>query len=151
MQKVVDFAFPADPARSALALVLVVDDDETVRRVTQSLVESMGYEVIAASDGIEGLALFREHRARIHGVILDLTMPRMDGAVLFREMQRIQPDVRVLLMSGFAEQQALARFAGEGLAGFIRKPFAREALRTKLDAVLQGAGAPPGNVIPMRA
>jgi DNA-binding NarL/FixJ family response regulator len=70
-------------------------------------------------------------------------MPEMDGAETFGELRRIRPEVRVLLMSGFNEQDAVSRFAGKGLAGFLQKPFKPDALQSKLRAVLDGKGNPP--------
>jgi len=117
----------------------VVDDEETVRSTVQRLVESLGCEAITACDGIDGVEKFRKLASRTAAVVLDLTMPRKDGAEALRELRRIRPDVRVLLMSGFAESHAMARFAGQGVDAFLQKPFTSDELRTKLRAVL---GAP---------
>ncbi len=130
-----ELPFPPN-ARSA-GLILVVDDEEPVRKTTRRMLETLGYEVLAAVDGLDAVAQVRQTGARLSAVLLDLTMPRMDGAEAFREMRQLQPDLRVLLMSGFAEQQALARFAGEGLTGFLQKPFKADRLRDKLADVLR--------------
>jgi len=74
-------------------------------------------------------------------VLLDLTMPVMNGEQALREMQRINPDVRVLLSSGYNEVEAVQRFAGKGLAGFIQKPYTAAALAEKVKEVLSGTGA----------
>ena len=74
-------------------------------------------------------------------VLLDMTMPRMDGEEAFRELRRIRQGVRVILTSGYNEQDATERFAGKGLAGFIQKPYRPAELITKInDALAQGAG-----------
>ncbi len=125
----------ATTARSA-GLVLLVDDEETVRSTTRRMLENLGYEVLTATDGLDAVEQVRETGPRLSAVLLDLTMPRMDGAEAFHEMRALQPGLRVLLMSGFAEPQALARFAGLGLTGFLQKPFKPDALRDKLTAVL---------------
>jgi CheY-like chemotaxis protein len=116
--------------------VLVVDDEQTVREVCARMLGNWGCEVEIARDGREALARFREDPARFTAVLLDLTMPELDGAATFTELRRIRPDVRVLLMSGFNEQDAVSRFAGKGLAGFVQKPFTPDALQRKLKAIL---------------
>ena len=117
--------------------ILLADDEETVRRVGVDMLESLGFRVLAAADGQEAVGIFRERSEEIAGVILDLTMPRMDGEEAFREIRRIRPDVRVILTSGYNEQQTIRRFVGEGLAGFIQKPFKLIDLSTMLRQVLR--------------
>jgi len=116
--------------------VLIIDDEESVLISTQRMLEYGGYQTILARDGREGVDRFREHRDRITLVLLDLTMPHKDGSQTFREISRLQPDARVLLMSGYNEQDAIARFTGQGLAGFIQKPFALGALRDRIEAIV---------------
>ena len=88
---------------------------------------------------MEGLKRFRELSDPIRLVLLDLTMPNMDGEETFREIRRINQDARVLLMSGFNEQEAINRFAGKGLAGFIQKPFKADSLRAKIQEALSAS------------
>ena len=95
----------------------------------------MGFDALVAANGCEALEIFHRHRAKIVGVLLDLTMPQLDGNATFTELRRLDPEIRVLLMSGFNEQDAVHRFAGKGLAGFIQKPFKVETLFTKLQAI----------------
>ncbi len=118
--------------------ILVVDDEDTVRAVAERMLASFGFKVLLAKDGQEGLELFRQHAAEIVMVLLDLTMPRLDGEATFREMRQINPGAAVLLMSGFNEQEAVNRFVGKGLAGFLQKPFTAEEVRDKLRTVLAG-------------
>jgi signal transduction histidine kinase/CheY-like chemotaxis protein len=121
------------------AVVLVVDDEESVRGVMKMMLESAGMTVLTASDGREALAIFRERAADIDAVVLDMTMPRMGGADTFREMRLVRPDVRVVLSSGYNEQDATNHFAGKGLAGFVQKPFARGALLERVRDAVGGA------------
>ncbi len=102
--------------------VLVVDDEETVRKVSGRILEGLGFTPVFASDGREAIERFKEN-PDFQFVLLDLTMPNMNGAETFLEMQRIQPGTKVLLTSGYNEQDAISRFTAEGLAGFIQKPF----------------------------
>jgi two-component system, cell cycle sensor histidine kinase and response regulator CckA len=119
--------------------VLVVDDEETVRSITAQLLESLGFRVLLAPDGREGVRMFREHAADITLVILDMTMPHMNGEEAFTEMRRIRGDARVLLVSGYSEEDATSRFAGKGLAGFLQKPFRTDELREKMREILAPA------------
>ena len=118
--------------------ILVVDDEENVRRVAVKMVEQLGFSAVQAGDGREGLMRFTETEG-IVAVLMDLTMPRMDGAETFRELRLIRPEVKVLLMSGFNEQEAINRFTGKGLAGFLQKPFRIEDLQEKLRVILDPA------------
>jgi PAS domain S-box-containing protein len=117
--------------------VLLADDEETVRTVGRRMLEALGFEVLLARDGREGLAVFRDHVDEIVLVLLDMTMPQMGGVETYLELRRLRPDVGVILISGYNEQEATRRFASEGLAGFIQKPFALETLRQALRAALE--------------
>jgi PAS domain S-box-containing protein len=116
--------------------VLVVDDEETVRVSTARMLEHAGFRTVLAENGRIGVEKFREGRDDIALVLLDLTMPYMDGAETFHAITQIQPSARVLLMSGYNEQDAIARFTGKGLAGFIQKPFTMPALRERVQDIL---------------
>jgi two-component system cell cycle sensor histidine kinase/response regulator CckA len=117
--------------------VLVVDDQEVVRTTAQRMLEVMGFQVVTATDGAEGLACFDEHRSDIVLVLLDLTMPLMDGPETFEALRQRDRRVRVLLMSGFNEQEAVHGFLGKGLAGFLQKPFSFEDLSDRLGSLLE--------------
>ncbi len=134
-----EFASPAADEKiwRGTGSVLVVDDEETVRRVAGRMLEVMGFAVVLATTGPEALEKFQEPGKTFEAVLLDLTMPGMDGSEVFAGLRRIDPHVCVLLMSGFNEQDAISRFAGQGLAGFMQKPFKPETLRTKLREILE--------------
>jgi PAS domain S-box-containing protein len=126
---------PAPRATNGSGHVLVVDDEETVRVVAARMLEGLGYTVETANDGREAVEKFRAAPARYRLVLLDLTMPHLDGEGTFRQLRQLHPEVRVVLMSGFTEQDAVSRFTGKGLAGFIQKPFDTEALATAVQSV----------------
>jgi CheY-like chemotaxis protein len=107
-----------------------------VRNVTARILQSFGFRVLSASDGVEGLSLFGSHAGEIVAVLLDLTMPGLDGEAVFRELRTIRQSLPVLLMSGYNEQEAVSRFAGKGLAGFLQKPFTVDQLMEKLRSIL---------------
>ena len=117
--------------------ILLVDDEEIVRRVAKRMLERAGYEVLVATDGNEAIDIFRQHSDEVSCVLLDLTMPRMGGEATFQQLRLIQGDVRVILSSGFSEEEVTERFAGQGLAGFIQKPYRSATLKAKLRDVLQ--------------
>jgi PAS domain S-box-containing protein len=112
--------------------LLIVDDEETVRAVAARMAQTFGFTPLLAVDGRDAVEKFQHHRGEITAVLMDLTMPHVDGEQAFRELRRIDPAVRVILMSGFNEQEAINRFTGKGLAGFLQKPFKPSMLRAKL-------------------
>ena len=122
--------------------VLVVDDEETVRVTTARMLEATGFTTKLADNGRTGVEEFNADPDGFTLIVLDLTMPHMDGDEAFRLIRELRPEARVLLMSGFNEQEAIARFAGKGLAGFIQKPFTFPALREKLQEIYAVASVP---------
>ncbi len=127
---------PTRAKAKAAGAILVIDDEEGVRLLARRIFERAGFPVLLACDGVEGVECFRQRHGEIAAVLLDVTMPRMGGEETFIELRRIRSDVRVLLSSGYSEQEAMSRFAGMGLAGFVEKPFCPQALLDKLHAVL---------------
>ena len=120
-----------------LGTILVADDEDMVRDLCKSMIERLGYKVITACDGEEAVKIFRENASEIVCVILDLTMPRLDGMAAFDELRHIKADVKVILSSGYDEQETTERFIGKGLAGFIKKPYQLSILRAELGRVLK--------------
>ncbi len=119
--------------------ILVIDDEVVVRGVAERILQALGFEALAAGDGAQGLEVVRKHGDSLVGVLLDLTMPNMDGETAFREIASLRPGLPIVLMSGFDEGDAVARFAGKGLAGFLQKPFTVDDLRKQLRAALSRA------------
>ncbi len=124
--------------------ILVADDDEDVRTVIKRMLEKLGFHVLLAADGRSALEIFRDHGDEIVCVLLDLTMPHLDGEQAFREMRRIRPDVKVILSSGYNEQDATQPFAGMGLTGFIQKPYQLAAFTAELRDLFRSEQAPGG-------
>jgi CheY-like chemotaxis protein len=124
--------------------VLVVDDEPVVREVAQGMLERAGLNVLTAEDGREALVVFGNHADDINCVILDLTMPHLDGEETFRELRKIRPDVAVILASGYNQQDVTQRFTGKGLAGFLQKPFRLESLTEMVKAILDPKDEPRG-------
>jgi PAS domain S-box-containing protein len=127
---------PAPQLVAARATVLVVDDEDAVREPCLQLVRRLGFDTLAASDGLQGLALVRKHGDEIACVLLDLTMPGMDGVATLLMMRRLRPGLRVILSSGYGEQDVMERFGVERPDAFLQKPYAGEDLRKALASVL---------------
>ena len=127
-------ASPIDQAH-----VLVVDDEEGLRSLMVSALEEAGCTVYSAADGVEGVEQFQRHREDIDVVVLDLTMPRLNGDEVFRRIRSSQPETRVILCSGYTEEDIVRHFDGRGLAGFIEKPFKPSELISKIGSVLASA------------
>jgi PAS domain S-box-containing protein len=117
--------------------VMVVDDEHVVRRTAKAMLERYGYSVVLAENGKEAVELYKVLSDKIHLVLLDMTMPIMAGEETFRELKMIRADVRVILSSGYNEAEAVRRFTGKGLAGFIQKPYSAVTLTEKVRAVLR--------------
>lgn len=117
--------------------VLVVDDEHAVRHVLAGMLSSLGFDVLIAENGKECLTMCSTlGKKSLQMILLDLTMPVMDGHATFCELRKEHPDMPVLLMSGCAEEDAFERFEWSGLAGFIQKPFRLEQLKDKIYHVL---------------
>jgi two-component system, cell cycle sensor histidine kinase and response regulator CckA len=115
--------------------VLVVDDEESVRGLASAMLERMGFQVLLAGDGREGVEVFRSEAERLRLVLLDMAMPHLNGEEAFRAMRQLH-NVRTILCSGYNEQAATNRFAGKGLAGFLQKPYRYEQLQATVRTAL---------------
>ena len=119
-------------------LVLLVDDDESVRSIGRALLEELGFEVVTATDGRDAMEIYEQQYPQIRFVLMDLTMPHLDGEQAFREMRRVNAEVKVIMSSGYNEQDVSQKFVGKGLSGFLKKPYQlsvlQEAIRKLLDS-----------------
>ena len=122
--------------------ILLVDDEETVRHLSGEMLERLGFRVLTAANGQVALELFKTHASEIRAVLLDLTMPIMDGTETFRELRRFKADIPVIMSSGYNEQEITQRFSGKGLAGFIQKPYNLTTLSEILRAALETGPSP---------
>ncbi|PIW47121.1 MAG: hybrid sensor histidine kinase/response regulator [Zetaproteobacteria bacterium CG12_big_fil_rev_8_21_14_0_65_54_13] len=118
-------------------VVLVVDDEETIREVAVLMLEEIGFATLTAVNGQDAVDIYRQHAGEIVAVLLDMTMPKMDGSECFYALRRINPDVKVVLSSGYSEEEATTRFIGQGLGGFLHKPYTPEDLRATMTSILQ--------------
>ena len=114
--------------------VLLVDDEESIRAIGSEMLRTLGFQVIVAEDGGDALDKFKNNPS-IQFVILDLTMPRMDGEQCFRELRKINPGAKVIISSGYNKQDVTQKFDGKGLAGFIQKPYTLSELKETIKNV----------------
>ncbi len=130
----------AEQAAEALSwrgdgLVLVVDDQTSVRELARTVLEQAGLRVVTAADGHEAVEVFSQHAGEIHAVLLDLSMPGMDGGEVFQHITQLVPDVRVVLCSGYNEQDVHTKLGGRKPAGFLRKPYHPSELVNRLRTI----------------
>ena len=129
------------PAQSDLPLghgelILVVDDEESIREITRGTLETFGYTVLTASDGTEALALYADKKNEIAVVLTDMVMPFMDGPATIRALQRMNPKVRIIAASGLGTRHRAGEGALEGVSVFLNKPYTAERLLKTLAEVL---------------
>jgi len=116
----------------------VVEDEPHIRNLTKTILEGAGFHVVLAHDGHHGLDEFGRHGHYLTAVMLDLTMPQMNGEEVLRHLRQLRPDVRVIVMSGYSEHEMRQRFAGQRVAGFVQKPFGPAMLLATLHRALEG-------------
>jgi PAS domain S-box-containing protein len=143
-EALVDGGDEGTPIASETSVVLLVDDEPTIRAILSQGLENAGYKVIEAVDGVDGFGAFVRHRSSISVVLLDLTMPRMNGDEVFEEIHKVAPEVPVILMSGYSQPEATAALADKGLSAFLSKPCSiKDALAAVHKALGQAAVAKP--------
>lgn len=121
---------------SGSGVVLVVDDEAVVRQTAKAALQRYGYVVLSAEDGQSAVDMYREMADRITVVLLDMTMPGLSGEETLRLLQSIRPDVRVVLTSGYNQSEAVRRFTGKRLAGFIQKPYTAAQLAERIKSAV---------------
>jgi CheY-like chemotaxis protein len=120
-------------------LILLVDDEREVAELASTMLTDEGYRVILARDGFEALKIYQQISKQVGLVILDFFLPVMDGDAVFDELCALNPDVAVVLSSGFGEQSKLGNMLARGLRGFIPKPYTREKLLAQVRSTLDAA------------
>ena len=118
-------------------LILVVDDEESIREITKGTLETFGYNVLTASDGTEALAIYADKKNEIAVVLTDMVMPFMDGPATIRALQRMNRNVRIIAASGLGTAQRAGEGVLEGVSVFLTKPYTAEKLLKTLAQILQ--------------
>ena len=117
--------------------ILWVDDEEIALEVWSQMLEKLGYSVLQARYGIEALEIFKKRQKSISLVILDMRMPGMSGCEVFDRLKKIQPDVKIIIVSGFMEEYDLCEISTRNFDGYINKPFKLKELSEKIEEVLE--------------
>lgn len=130
-------AVPGSGTTASGICILVVDDEVSVRQVLAEMLQRAGYDVIEACDGQQAVDVFRREAETIDCVLLDLSMPKLNGEEAFAQLRQIRRDVRVILSSGFTEQEILDQFQGAGLAEVVQKPAQLHVLLAKIARALR--------------
>jgi CheY-like chemotaxis protein len=120
-------------------LILLVDDETEISELASTMLTDEGYRVILARDGFEALKIYQQVGKQIALVILDFFLPVMDGDAVFDELRELNPEVAVVLSSGFAEQSKLGNMLAQGLKGFIPKPYTAEKLLEQVRSTIDAA------------
>ena len=126
------------PHVSARETVLLVDDEEANREIFSIGLRDLGYKVFTANDGVEAVALYEEHRNEVDVVVLDIIMPRMNGIEAFRRIREINPQAKVLFISGFAADASMEQLFVDGRLPFLRKPFTLIELSKAISRLAEG-------------
>ena len=103
--------------------ILLVDDEEMVRNIGARLLHYLGYEVVVAADGAEALEMYRQQQSQVELVVLDMIMPNMSGRECFHALRSINPQVKVVLATGYDQNHAAQEIMDEGAQGFVQKPY----------------------------
>jgi PAS domain S-box-containing protein len=117
-------------------VVLIVDDEPTVRQIARKALERRGYTVLVADDGLAAIDVFKRHPGKIDLAILDLSMPGMSGQETLPELRKVRPGVKVLVSSGYSETEAMTMFEGQTVSGFIQKPYTAARIADTVKLVL---------------
>ena len=127
---------PAQSSPKRKGRILVVDDEAEIRTIANLMLKRLGYEAVSVPGGPEAIELIENAPASFDCVLLDWTMPRMNGIETFRALRERSPELRAILASGACEEELAERFHGNGLAGFVQKPYSGQDLAQVLDRVL---------------
>jgi CheY-like chemotaxis protein len=127
---------PGEFPRGNGELILIIDDEASIRSITGQTLEAFGYRVMSASDGADGIAKYSQNVQEIAVVMTDMMMPVMDGAAVIRVLMRLNPGVKIIAASGLIAKQAEAEAAGEGVKYFLPKPYTAETMLRTLRELL---------------
>jgi len=125
----------SQPLYEGSGLVLVIDDEASMRNLAKEMLLMCGYDAICANDGEEGVEVYRQRYKEIKFVITDMVMPKKSGKEVYLDIKKINPDVKVLLASGFRQDERVEAVMQLGVNGFVQKPFTLVALSKKLEEV----------------
>jgi DNA-binding response OmpR family regulator/signal transduction histidine kinase len=115
--------------------ILIIDDEEAIRRMLMKTLNYVGYDVLEAKSGKAGIDVYQQDQEKISLVILDVIMPEMDGVEVYRELKKINPDVAIIISSGYASNKQTIELKSMGVEGFLKKPYRQRDLVEAVHAV----------------
>ena len=127
---------PTPPVMGKGQQILLVDDELAILEITKETLETFNYRVVTATDGVEAVTLYRQRKGEINAVVTDLMMPIMDGPALIRALRQIDPQVKVVAVSGLDSRAKLAEAQNLNVQAFLGKPYTTEKLLAVMDEVL---------------
>ena len=127
---------PRDQRLSAQGTVLIVEDEELMLRLMEKILRDHGYQVLTAADGEEAIEIYRRRKQEIDAVLLDMGLPKMTGWEVLLEMKGENPDVRVVIASGYLEPESKNRMYGAGIKHFVNKPYMPEEVVETLQSFM---------------
>jgi len=125
-----------EPPTGKHEMILIIDDEETVRSLAKEILEKYGYRTLLASDGEEGVALFRKNRSKVKLVIIDMIMPKLNGLETYQVITKIDPDAKAVLSTGYDHSERVKEILDSGVKGFIKKPYNVRELLSQVRNVL---------------
>jgi len=127
---------PGEQTSETNGLILIIDDEELLVALVEQMLTDAGYRVVTSLEPFAALEVFKKLKDQVDLVILDFTLPIMDGSEVFASLRGIKPDVAVMLSSGFTEHEKIRAMLGQGLCGFLPKPYTREKLLSQVRSTL---------------
>jgi DNA-binding NtrC family response regulator len=128
---------PNTKTAATACTILLVDDEDVLRDIGRQMLEYLSHTVIEARSGKEAIMEFTQHKDRIDLIILDILMPEMNGTETYKRLKSIDPQVRVLIASGFAIDDTVKSLLNDGAIGFLPKPFTLQELSMKIETALK--------------
>ena len=133
-----EFEEKIDSSSEQIKTILLIDDEEIVINISELMLKRLGYRVLKAHSGYEGLQLFKENKSKIDLIISDLEMPKMNGKEVMDKLRKIDPKIKVMLSSGALTDADEKTVMNKGFNGFLKKPYSMNTLCGKMSEILRG-------------
>jgi two-component system cell cycle sensor histidine kinase/response regulator CckA len=137
----VPFPVEEDTPQGTGETVLLVEDEETLLTLLQTLLEENGYRVLLARDGVEAVDLFTHHRSEISIVLSDMGLPKLGGWEVLQKMKELEPKVKCILASGYLDPDLKLQMIQDGAVDFVQKPYVPHLILTRIRNTIDGAGS----------
>lgn len=125
-------------ATLAKKTILVIDDEDVIRNLMKDVLDMLGYNVLLSSEPKDALELYRMHKTEIDLILMDMMMPGMNGPELYKAMNQIDPNNKVIVLSGYSMADEVEQMLNDGVIGFVQKPVSIAKLKEILAEALEG-------------